>query len=233
MSLEQKKSSTLHSGLDDRDVHFQITTTGWMMWNANVSHLGIGATIVTYDGSPIYPTKSSLFDLIDAYGVTSFSLSPRYLQLLLQDGLKPRETHKLTSLKTIFSAGSPLKPELYEFFRRDIKDVFIHNGSGGTDVCAGFIGAIPILPVYQGVIQGPMLGVAAECFDENGNPYTNGEEGDLVLTRPLPNMPIGFLGDDVSDTKLRETYFTHFPKKTAWYQADYSESKSLWHSRTY
>lgn len=197
------------------------------MWNAAVSHLAIGATVVTYDGSPLFPTKAAMFDLIDAYDASSFALSPRYLQVLLQAGIRPKDTHKLTYLRSMFSAGSPLKPELYEYFRDAIKDIFLHNGSGGTDTCAGFIGAIPTLPIYQGVIQGPMLGVSVECFDENGNAYTNGEEGDLVLTRPIPNMPIMLLGDDENFTRLRETYFNHFPNKTAWYQADYSKRRVI------
>ena len=155
--------------------------------------------------------------------VTSFSLSPRYLQILLQEGYKPRETHSLKSLKTIFSAGSPLKAELYEFIRNDIKDVFINNGSGGTDVCAAFIGANPILPIYAGVIQCPMLGIKLECFDDAGKPVKEGEEGDLVISAPFPNLPLAFLGDDEKGTKLKSTYFTHYPDQTVWYQADYSE----------
>lgn len=221
MTFEMKKQGLLHNKLQAGDCQLQITTTGWMMWNQMVNQLSLGMCLVVYDGNPFYPNKTALFDLIDEHKVTSFSLSPRYLQILLQEGYKPRETHSLKSLKTIFSAGSPLKAELYDFIRNDIKDVFINNGSGGTDVCAAFIGANPILPIYAGVIQCPMLGIKLECFDDVGKPVKEGEEGDLVISAPFPNLPLAFLGDDEKGTKLKSTYFTHYPDKTVWYQADY------------
>jgi acetoacetyl-CoA synthetase len=127
----------------------------------------------------------------------------------------------------IFSAGSPLKADIYEFIRNDIKDVFISNGTGGTDICSVFLGSCPVLPMYQGVIQCPFLGVALACFDENGNPYTQGEEGDLVITQPFPNAPLGLLGDDENKTKLKDTYYNQYPGRTAWYQADYRKFKSF------
>ena len=154
--------------------------------------------------------------------VTSFALSPRYLQILLQGGFKPRETHSLTSLRTIFSAGSPLKPELYDYVREHIGDVFINNGSGGTDICSGFVGGSPILPIYKGMIQVPMLGTSLECYGETGEPVPLGHEGDLVVTKPFPNLPLAFLGDDENKTKMKETYYSQWPGKTVWYQADYS-----------
>ena len=188
-----------------------------------VGTLSCGMGIVAYDGSPFAPSKDSLFDIIDAYGVTSFSLGPRYLQILKLAGLKPKKTHKLKSLKSCFSAGSVLTPETYEYIRSDIKDIFIANGSGGTDICGGFVGPCPILPVFQGVIQVPYLGINLECWDDNGNPLTNGEEGDMIVTTPTPNMPIAFLGDDENGTKYRSTYFEQYPGKSAWYQADFCQ----------
>lgn len=104
-----------------------------------------------------------------------------------------------------------------------MKDIFIHNGSGGTDVCAAFIGANPVIPIHAGELQCPELAVAIECWNDAGERCRNGVEGDLVITKPLPNMPLGFLGDDENKTRLKDTYFNHFPNKQVWYQADYSK----------
>lgn len=187
-----------------------------------VNHMCIGMTLVAYDGSPFYPKRDSVFDLVEAYGVTSYSLSPRYLQILLLEGYKPKETHDLSRLNTIFSAGSPLKAELYAFIRDNIKDVFINNGTGGTDVCAAFIGANPWLPIYAGIIQCPLLGIALECFGDDGKPVKPGDEGDMVITKPFPNMPLGFIGDDNKKSRLRASYFDHYPNRCVWYQSDWS-----------
>lgn len=155
--------------------------------------------------------------------VSSFSLSPRYLQILATEGVVPKKTHKLKYLRSLFTAGSPVKPEMYEYCRDCIKnDIFMNNGTGGTDVCSAFLGACPWLPIYAGVIQVPMLGMNIECFDDNAQPLTNGEEGDMVITVPFPNMPLGLLGDDENKTKLKETYFNHYTQRCVWYQADYS-----------
>lgn len=139
------------------------------------------------------------------------------------ENIQPKNTHKLKHWKTSLLTGSPVKPDLYDYIRNSMKDIFIHNGSGGTDVCAAFIGANPIIPIHAGELQCPELGVAIECWNENGERCPNGVEGDLVITKPLPNMPLGFLGDDEKKTRLRDTYFNHFPNKQVWYQADYSE----------
>lgn len=152
--------------------------------------------------------------------VTSFALSPRYLQILMADDHSPKKTHSLASLNTIFSAGSPLKADLYDYIRDNIKDVYISNGSGGTDVCSAFIGSCPITPAYAGVIQCAEMGIAIESFSELGDSNKKGEEGDMVITRPFPNMPLGFLGDDENKTRLKAAYFDRFPGY--WYHADYS-----------
>ena len=223
MTFEMKKQGILHGRLQAGDCQLQITTTAWMMWNQMVNHLCIGMTLVAYDGSPFFPNRTGLFDLVEEHNVTAFSLSPRFLQILLMEGYKPKATHNLSHLKTIFSAGSPLKAELYAFIRDNIKDVFINNGTGGTDVCAAFIGSNPWLPIYAGIIQCPMLGIALDCFDDNGKPIRNGDEGDMVITKPFPNMPLRFLGDDEKKSKLRESYFNHYPNQTVWYQSDWSQ----------
>jgi len=155
--------------------------------------------------------------------VTSFNVSPRYLQILQLENIKPKDTHKLKYWNTSLLTGSPVKPDLYDYIRNSMKDIFIHNGSGGTDVCAAFIGANPVIPIHAGELQCPELGVAIECWNDAGERCPDGVEGDLVITKPLPNMPLGFLGDDQNKTRLRDTYFNHFPSKEVWYQADYSK----------
>ncbi|KAK9899512.1 acetoacetyl-CoA synthase [Cystobasidium minutum MCA 4210] len=221
MVLNSKKSAPLHGDLGPSDCQLQVTTTAWMMWNHMVNTLLCGLTIVTYDGSPFYPHKTILFDMVDAYDVTAFNVSPRYLQILQLENIQPKDTHKLKYWRTSLLTGSPVKPDLYDYIRNSMKDIFIHNGSGGTDVCAAFIGANPVLPIHAGELQCPELGVAIECWNENGDRCPHGVEGDLVITKPMPNMPLGFLGDDDKKTRLRDTYFNHFPNKQVWYQADY------------
>ncbi|KAK9896753.1 acetoacetyl-CoA synthase [Cystobasidium minutum MCA 4210] len=221
MVLAIKQGGPLHSALSEKDVHLQITTTGWMMWNHMVNHLCIGATILTYDGNPLVPNKLILFDFIERYKVTSFSLSPRYLQVLLQGNLRPNRSHKTSSLRSICSAGSPLKPDLYEYIKSAIGHVYIQNVSGGTDVCAGLVGGCPVLPIYAGKIQCAWLGVALVAYGEDGSPVPQGGEGDLVIEKPMPFMPLGFLGDDANDSRLKDAYFNHYSHTSVWYHADH------------
>jgi len=221
MVLSAKHSGLLHSNCKAGDTMLQITTTGWMMWNAMANCLSMGMCVITYDGNPFFPHKMALFDMVDAFNVSLFSLGPRYLQIIYTEGYIPKETHSLKSLKTIASAGSPLKPELYRFIKDSIKHVYINNTSGGTDVCGGFVGACPVLPAYAGLIQCPLLGIALESWNDDGRPVALGEEGDMVITKPFPNMPIGLLGDDAEDSRLRDTYFNHYPGRTVWYQGDF------------
>lgn len=162
-----------------------------------------------------------------AFSVSSFNVSPRFLQILQLNNLKPKDTHKLSYYRTSLLTGSPVKPDLYEFIRSNIKDIYIHNGSGGTDVCAAFISGNLTLPIYAGELQGPEMGVAIECWNDNGERCPDGIEGDLVITKPMPNMPLGFIGDDAQKTRFRDTYFNHFPGKQAWYQADFSKPVCL------
>lgn len=172
--------------------------------------------------------------------MTAFSLSPRYLQILNQGGLVPRTSHSLDSLVSIQCVGSPLKPDLYDYIRDGIKPVFVNNVSGrdcilphpnspdnvftgGTDLCAGLVGAVPSLPIYSGVIQAAMLGASVEAWDDDGKRVHLGE-GDMVVTKPYPMMPLGFLGDDENQTRFKDAYFNHYLHTTIWYHADHSRS---------
>ncbi|KAK4047059.1 hypothetical protein OIV83_005622 [Microbotryomycetes sp. JL201] len=212
--------AAMHHGKSADDVLLQVTTTGWMMWNTVVMSLLNGSTVIAYDGNPFFPSKTTLFDLIDEHNVTYFSTSPRYLQLLLSGGFKPRQSHRLERLKLLACAGSPLKPELYDYIRDEIKAVFIANSSGGTDVCGGIVAAVPTLPIYAGVIQGPMLGCAVAVYDDAANKIDLGE-GDLVIERPMPNMPLGFL-HDADRTKFLAAYFDHYQlERKVWYHGDH------------
>lgn len=160
-------------------------------------------------------------DILIRRRVTSLSISPRYLQILYSESLRPAKTHSLTHLTSIFSAGSPLTSEIYAYIRDDIKDVFIHNGSGGTDICGVCVGAIPVLPIRAGVIQGPYLGFAIEACGDDGYPVKEGL-GDLVIGKPAPNMPLGFLGDDEKMSRFKNSYFNQYSSRCVWYHADYS-----------
>ena len=154
--------------------------------------------------------------------VTSFGLGPRYLQVLQQSKVIVNKTHQLVNLRTILSTGSPMSSELYSFVKETIKHVFIQNVSGGTDICGGLVGGCQVLPVFTGVIQVPLLGVALECWDEDGKQVAKGEQGDLVVTQRLPNMPLGLLGDDEKRSRLVATYYNHYKNEVVWYQGDHS-----------
>ena len=161
--------------------------------------------------------------LIRHHRVTSFGLGPRYLQVLQQSGIVIKKTHRLENLRSILSTGSPMSAELYTFVKDTIKHVFIQNTSGGTDICGGLVGGCHALPVYTGAIQVPVLGIALECWDENGKRLPDGEQGDLVVTQRFPNQPLGLLGDDAKRSRLVSTYYDHFKNAVVWYQGDHSE----------
>jgi acetoacetyl-CoA synthetase len=151
--------------------------------------------------------------------VTLFGASPAYVDMLAKRGVVPREKHDLSSLKTIMCAGSPVSPEVYAWFLRNVKrDLYLHVGSGGTDVCAGFTGGSPTLPTYAGEHTHRNLGVAAYAYDESGEPVV-GEVGELVVTKPMPSMPVKFWGDDAAMSKYKASYFDMYPG--IWRQGDF------------
>lgn len=218
--LQHVKEHGLHVDLGPEDRLFYYTTCGWMMWNWLVSALAVGSTVVLYDGSPFHPGPERLLDLIDQQRISVFGTSPKFLAALESEGLKPRQTHRLDSLKTLLSTGSALAPHSYDYVYRDIKaDVCLASMSGGTDIVSCFVNGNPLSPVRRGEMQGKSLGMAVQVWNEAGNPVI-GEKGELVCTRHFPAMPIG-LWNDPRQEKLRASYFTQFPG--VWAQGDYAE----------
>lgn len=210
----------LNSDVKANDRLFYFTTCGWMMWNWLVSGLATGATLLLYDGSPFAPSEKVLFDYADEEGMTLFGTSAKYIDAVRKSGLKPRETHKLASVRTMFSTGSPLAAESFDFVYNDIKrDLHLASISGGTDICGCFVGGNPLSPVWRGEIQGPMLGMAVDVYDEEAKPL-RGEKGELVCTTPFPSMPVRFWNDDNGE-KYHNAYFARFPN--IWCHGDFAE----------
>ena len=218
--LEHLKKMHLHLDAGPGDRIFWFTTTGWMMWNFLVSCLLTGAGIVLYDGSPGYPDMGALWDLAAETGVTCFGTSAAFISVCMKDNLHPAEGRDLTRLRSVGSTGSPLSPEAFDWIYRELgDDVWLFSTSGGTDLCTAFVGGVPTLPVFRGELQGRALGAAVEAWDEEGNPVV-GEVGELVLTQPMPSMPL-FLWGDEDGTRLRESYFDHYPG--IWRHGDWIE----------
>jgi acetoacetyl-CoA synthetase len=216
--IEQLKLQTLNMDLRAGDRLFFYTTTGWMMWNFLVSSLLLGVRPLLYDGHPGYPRPDVLWELAAGAEVTMFGASPGYVDMLSRAGVVPGEKHDLSALSTVMLAGSPVSAECEAWFYRNVKpDLWLHVGSGGTDVCSGFTGGAPTLPVYAGEHQARNLGVAAYAFNEHGEPVT-GEVGEMVITQPMPSMPVRLWNDDANELYLR-TYFADFPG--VWRQGDF------------
>jgi len=208
--LENLKNATFHFDLHAGDRVFFYTTSGWMLWNFITSIPLTGALPVLYDGHPGYPTPDVLWKMADEAGVASFGASPTYVDQLKRSGIVPRERYRVEKLRTINLAGSPATPESMEWFYRNVKgDLWVANGSGGTDCCTGFVGGVPVLPVRAGEIQAPQLGVSAKAFNAHGESVVD-EVGELVLTEPMPSMPLRFWNDP-DNRRYLETYFQDFP----------------------
>ena len=221
--LQHMKEQQLHADVKADDRVFYFTTLGWMMWNWLVSILASRATVLLYDGSPSFPGHEVLFDFADAARMTHLGTSPRYITGLRTSGARPRKSHALTSLRTVLSTGSPLDAEGFRYVYEHVKrDVHLASVSGGTDLCACFVGGLPTRPVFAGEIQGPALGMAVEVYDDEGRPLQRGK-GELVCTRPFPSMPLGFWGDE-GGRRYHETYFRRFPG--VWHHGDYIETTS-------
>jgi len=218
--LEHLKKLHLHVDAQPGDRLFWFTTTGWMMWNFIVSGLLTRAAIVLYDGSPGYPDMGVLWDLADRAGITMFGTSAAYIAACMKDGVVPAEGRDLSRLKAVGSTGSPLSPEGFEWIYEQLgADTWLFSTSGGTDLCTAFVGGTPLLPVYRGELQAPSLGAAIEAWDEEGNPVV-GEVGELVVTKPMPSMPVSFWGDE-NGSRYRASYFEHYPG--VWRHGDWIE----------
>ncbi|HVT70029.1 MAG TPA: AMP-binding protein, partial [Trebonia sp.] len=186
-----------------------------------VSSLVLGVKPLLYDGNPGYPEPDALWRMAAQARVTLFGGSPAYADMLAKRGVVPKDSHDLSALRTVMLAGSPVSPAVYAWFYRNVKrDLWLHVGTGGTDVCTGFTGGSPTLPTYAGEHQHRNLGVAAYAFNEAGQPVT-GEVGEMVITRPMPSMPVGFWGDDAGMSRYRATYFDRWPG--IWRQGDFFE----------
>lgn len=218
--LQHLKELVLHTDLKSDDSIFYYTTCGWMMWNWYVSSLATGATVIQYDGSPFYPKRSQIFDLIDEEKINVFGTSAKYISTCEKYDLTPMSTHKLNHLRTILSTGSPLVPKNFEYVYEKIKsNVCLSSISGGTDIISCFALGNPLLPVYPGELQCIGLGMSVEIFNEEGKSVI-GEKGELVCTAPFPSMPIYFWNDP-DRSKYHRAYFEKFPH--VWAHGDYAE----------
>jgi len=218
--LQHLKEHQLHADVRPGDRLFYFTTCGWMMWNWLVSGLASGATLLLYDGSPFAGGGNILFDFAAAERMTHFGTSAKFIDAAAKLGLTPGRTHDLGALRTMFSTGSPLSPEGFEWAYREIKrDLLLASISGGTDIVSCFVLGNPLLPVYRGEIQCRALGMAVDVFDDAGRPIRS-QKGELVCTRPFPAMPVGFWNDP-DGSKYRAAYFERFPG--VWCHGDYSE----------
>jgi acetoacetyl-CoA synthetase len=207
---EHLKALCLHQDLGAGDVFFWYTTTGWMMWNFLAGGLLAGVTIVAYDGSATYPETGALWRMAADAGVTYFGTGAPYLLACVKAGLAPGRDHDLSRLRGVGSTGSPLPPEGFRWVYRGVgRDLLLGSYSGGTDVCTGFVGPCPLLPVRAGVIAGSCLGARVEAYDATGRPVT-GEVGELVITAPMPSMPVGFWNDPGGE-RYRASYFSPYP----------------------
>lgn len=210
ITVEQLKLQSFHMELGPGDRVFFFTTTGWMMWNFLVSTLLLGGCPVLYDGNPAYPHAGVLWQMSQDCGVNLFGSSPAYVDAMVKAGVVPGEEYDLSRLRTIMPAGSPVSPECSAWFYRNVKhDLWLATGSGGTDCCCGLVGGVATKPVYAGEIQAPSLGVAAAAYNERGESVTD-EVGELVLTQPMPSMPL-YLWGDRDNVHYREAYFADFP----------------------
>ena len=208
--LEHLKLMHFHINLRPGSVMFFYSTTGWMMWNILLAALLAGASAVLYDGNPAYPSPDFLWKLAADTGATSFGASPTYVQMMEKARLRPGEAHDLSRLESVVVSGAPSTPETFDWFYRCVKqDLWVTSQSGGTELCSGFVGAAPTLPVYAGEIQTRMLGMDVHVWNDDGKEVFD-EVGELVVTSPFPSMPVRFWNDP-GDARYRETYFEYFP----------------------
>ncbi|MBT3238692.1 MAG: acetoacetate--CoA ligase [Rhodospirillaceae bacterium] len=218
--LQHIKEHQLHSDIKPGDRVFYFTTCGWMMWNWLVTALASQATLLLYDGSPFYPDGNVLFDFADAENMTLFGASAKYIDAVAKAGLKPKQTHKLDSLRAMASTGSPLSPDSFRFVYEHIKtDIQLASIAGGTDIVSCFMLGNPSGPVWPGEIQMRGLGMAVEVFDDDGNAL-EGVKGELVCTKPFPCMPVGFWNDD-DGSRYKGAYFEKYPN--VWHHGDWVE----------
>ncbi|HWO81093.1 acetoacetate--CoA ligase [Gaiella sp.] len=218
--LELSKEVGLHVDLQRDDRLFWFTTTGWMMWNFLNAGLLSEGSIVLYDGNPGHPDLGTLWDLAAQAGVTCFGTSASYIAACMKAGVEPRKGRDLSRLRSVGSTGSPLAPEGFDWvYDRLGPDLWLFSTSGGTDLCTAFVGGVPTLPVYRGELQARALGANVEAWNRDGKPVV-GEVGELVITEPMPSMPLYLWGDE-DGSRYRASYFETFPG--VWRHGDWIE----------
>jgi acetoacetyl-CoA synthetase len=221
--LEHLKKLHLHVDAHPGDRLFWFTTTGWMMWNFLVSGLLTRAAIVLYDGNPGHPDMGVLWDLAERAGITMFGTSAAYIAACMKAGVEPGSGRDLSRLKAVGSTGSPLAPEGFDWIYQHLgAGTWLFSTSGGTDLCTAFVGGSALLPVYRGELQARALGAAVEAWDEDGVPVIDAV-GELVVTKPMPSMPVYFWGDP-DGSRYRDSYFEMFPG--VWRHGDWIEITS-------
>jgi acetoacetyl-CoA synthetase len=221
--LEQLKKLNLHLDARAEDRVFWFTTTGWMMWNFLVGVLLTPASIVLYDGSPGSPSLDRLWQLAADAGVTCFGTSAAFIASCMKAGVRPARGRDLSALRSVGATGSPLSPEGFRWVYDELGgETWLFSTSGGTDVCTAFVGGVPLEPVYEGELQGRSLGCDVQAFDERGRPLVD-EVGELVITQPMPSMPLCFWNDPDGE-RLREAYFDMYPG--VWRHGDWIELTS-------
>ena len=226
--LEHLKVLALHQDVHQGDRYFWYSTTAWVMWNFALGSLLVGATLVLYEGAAGYPDLNTLWKLAQETRIVHFGSGAAYYLMCLRAGIKPADTVSLPHLRTIGSTGSPLPPEGFRWVYESVKqNVWLISLSGGTDVCSGFVGGNPLLPVYEGEIQCRLLGCKVEAFDENGKPVRE-ELGEMVILEPMPSMPLYFWNDrdagprndgPQNNERYRRSYFDDYPG--VWRHGDY------------
>lgn len=208
--LEHLKVLALHQDVHVGERYFWYSTTGWMMWNFALGSMLVGATLVVYDGAAGYPDLNVLWKLADDARINHFGGGAAYYLACMRAGLRPMDTARLSPLRSIGSTGSPLPPEGFQWVYNCVRSpVWLISFSGGTDVCSGFVGGNPLLPVYEGEIQSRLLGCSVDAVDEQGRSVRD-ELGEMVIRQPMPSMPIYFW-NDVDNERYRNSYFTDFP----------------------
>ncbi|HET8980221.1 MAG TPA: acetoacetate--CoA ligase [Solirubrobacteraceae bacterium] len=208
--IEQLKMGHLHLDAQAGDRVFWFSTTGWMMWNFLVGVLLTDASIVLFDGNPGHPDLGVLWDLAARAQITTFGTSAAYIASCMKGGVSPRSGRDLAALRAVGSTGSPLSPEGFRWVYDELgADTWLFSTSGGTDMCTAFVGGVPTLPVYLGELQARALGAAVEAWDPDGRPLVD-EVGELVITQPMPSMPVCFWGD-ADGSRLRDSYFAMYP----------------------
>ncbi|MQA10743.1 MAG: acetoacetate--CoA ligase [Pseudonocardiaceae bacterium] len=208
--VEHLKVLALHCDVGPGERLFWFTTTGWMMWNFLISGLLVGSTIVLYDGNPGHPDLNTLWRMAADEGVTYFGTSAPFVQNCLKQHLRPGREFDLSALRALGSTGAPLSPEGFQWIADEVSsDVQICSVSGGTDLCTAFVGSAPDVPVWLGELSCASLGAAAAAYSEAGQPVLD-EVGELVITKPMPSMPV-FFWNDPDGSRLREAYFEDFP----------------------